>query len=133
MSEKILEIKQVDTWSPDGKKYSTYEGFKITTDKQEIILAIADGQGCCEQWGYFMSNDNFEDFVGADLLDIKIVDSCLNVERLKEICEGVTDVMFVNVETSKGLLQFTAYNSHNGYYGHDAIVSSTQLKYETIL
>ena len=26
--------------------------------------------------------------------------------------------MFINVETTKGLLQFAAYNEHNGYYGH---------------
>lgn len=27
--------------------------------------------------------------------------------------------MFINVETTKGLLQFVAYNEHNGYYGHE--------------
>ena len=28
--------------------------------------------------------------------------------------------MFVNINTSNGLLQFAAYNNHNGYYGHNA-------------
>ena len=27
--------------------------------------------------------------------------------------------MFINVETTNGLLQFVAYNEHNGYYGHE--------------
>ena len=35
--------------------------------------------------------------------------------------------MFVNVETDKGLLQFVAYNEHNGYYGHEACVISKHL------
>ncbi len=35
--------------------------------------------------------------------------------------------MFVNLETNVGLLQFVAYNSHNGYYGHDAVLVSKQL------
>lgn len=32
--------------------------------------------------------------------------------------------MFINVETTKGLLQFVAYNEHNGYYGHDVLLVS---------
>lgn len=35
--------------------------------------------------------------------------------------------MFINVETTRGLLQFAAYNEHNGYYGHDVLLVS---KYE---
>lgn len=34
------------------------------------------------------------------------------------------EAMFINFETSKGTLQFTLYNSHNGYYGHTAKVIS---------
>ena len=32
--------------------------------------------------------------------------------------------MFVNINTSNGALQFAAYNEHNGYYGHEAVVIS---------
>ena len=32
--------------------------------------------------------------------------------------------MFINVETTRGLLQFAAYNEHNGYYGHDVLLVS---------
>jgi len=32
--------------------------------------------------------------------------------------DKATSTMFINIDTSEGLLQFAAYNSHNGYYGH---------------
>ena len=73
-----------------------------------------------------MSEDDFADFIGAQLIDIKIVDTALNVTELKmedELKGGgldAGDTMFVNINTSEGLLQFVAYNSHNGYYGHTA-------------
>jgi hypothetical protein len=41
--------------------------------------------------------------------------------------------MFVNIDTSRGRLQFVAYNAHNGYYSHEATVSSKQLHYDTSL
>lgn len=124
--EKILKIEETNF---DGKC-----GFIITTDKQIVKLGIDDYQSCCENYGYFMSEDNLEDFIGAELLDIKITDTLLkpnNEIDVNDIYEG--DVMFVNIETNKGLLQFVAYNEHNGYYGHDACVISKQLNYDTVL
>ena len=124
--EKILKIEETNF---DGKC-----GFVITTDKQIVKLGIDDYQSCCENYGYFMSEDNLEDFIGSELLDIKITDTLLkpnNEIDVNDIYEG--DVMFVNIETSHGLLQFVAYNEHNGYYGHDACVVSKQLNYDTTL
>lgn len=124
--EKILKIEETNF---DGKC-----GFVVTTDKQIVKLGISDYQSCCENYGYFMSEDNLEDFIGAELLDIKITDTLLkpnNEIDVNNIYEG--DVMFVNIETNKGLLQFVAYNEHNGYYGHDACVISKQLNYDTVL
>ena len=56
-------------------------------------------------------------------------DTALNVEKYNEECEFLDagDCMFVNVNTTEGLIQFTAYNCHNGYYGHDAVLISKQL------
>lgn len=128
MMEKILsiEIHNVDD----------YEGYKIVTTKQEILLLIEYGQCCCENYGYFITEDNLKDFCGSELLDIKIVDTELKVNSLKEREINISyggDVMFVNIETSKGLLQFVAYNEHNGYYGHNAKVISKKLNYEVTL
>lgn len=117
--ETILKIEET---SFDGK-----DGFIITTDEQSIKLGIDNGQSCCENWGYFMSEDDTSDFIGSKLIDIKITDELLKPNDnfdVNDIYEG--GVMFVNLETDKGLLQFVAYNEHNGYYGHEACVISKQ-------
>ncbi len=59
------------------------------------------------------------------------MDNALNntkIEELESLESG--GAMFVHLETSEGLLQFVAYNSHNGYYGHDAVLVSKQLNHE---
>jgi hypothetical protein len=61
------------------------------------------------------------------LIGISITDLVLNNNEIFELehlqCGGA---MFVNLETSEGILQFVAYNSHNGGYGHDAVLISKQ-------
>lgn len=104
-------------------------GYLIKTNKRTIKFLIDDEQDCCESWGYFTSEDNLSEFIGTELLSIKVVDDALNItellldEHTKEVAgddDRSTSTMFVNVNTSNGLLQFTAYNNHNGYYGHYA-------------
>lgn len=120
--EKILKIQEIN---------GEWGGYEIVTDKQNVTLLIDNDQSCCEDWGWFWSNDNPQDFIGAELLGISITDTALRSEKVVDVHEG--DTMFVNIETSNGLLQFVAYNAHNGYYGHIAKVSSTQLNYSTCL
>lgn len=125
--EKILEIMEVE--NVDG-----CSGFAVRTTEQVIHLLIANQQQCCETWGYFWTNDNTYDFIGSDLLSVSVVDDCLNVQKLNDVSDGIQYegvTMFVNLETSKGTLQFTAYNEHNGYYSHEAKVISKQLNHES--
>lgn len=118
--ETILKIEEVT--------FEDKDGFIITTTEQEIKLGINNRQQCFEDWGYFMSEDNLTDFIGAKLLDIKITDTLLKpIKGFNEDDMYNGGVMFVNVETSDGLLQFIAYNEHNGYYGHSACVISKQV------
>jgi hypothetical protein len=122
--EKILKIQET---SFDGK-----DGFVITTDQQEIKLGIDNGQCCCEEWGYFMSEDDLSEFIGSNLISVQVVSTALKKwDVIENIYDG--DVMFVNIQTSNGLLQFVAYNEHNGYYGHEACVISKQVKKEYYL
>lgn len=118
--ETILKIEETTF---DGK-----DGFVITTSDQLIKLGIDNEQVCCETWGYFMSEDNTNDFIGAKIISIKITDTLLKTSSKFDL-EGMYEggVMFVNVETNKGLLQFVAYNEHDGCYGHKACVVSKQL------
>lgn len=125
-------IKEIKEYCDKDK-----EGFVIVTDKQKIKILIDSYQSCCEQWGYITSEDDFEDYIGSELLEISLTDDALQSTILKLAADGVsseyTDCMFINVNTSKGLLQFTLYNSHNGYYSHRATIRSTQLTADTHL
>lgn len=130
MAEQIISIEDT-SFRLDSKSYGSYDGFVIKTTEQEIKLGIGNGQSCCENWGYFITNDEPDTFIGADVLGVDIVNTCLEKEKAPKMYEG--DAMFVNIETTKGTLQFTAYNEHNGYYGHAAVVVSTQLNHSTYL
>ena len=134
--EKILSIVETSFTKEDNDaSWSTeYDGFMITTEVQVIKMGISNSQHCCENWGYLMSEDDVTSFVGADLISISVVDKGLN-KKCIEVGERIEDgcVMFINIETSNGLLQFVAYNSHNGYYGHSAFVKSSMLKHEETL
>ena len=122
-------IKSIEYFQPFEGEYKGMEGYKIVTDKQEILILINNSQQCCEEWGYeacsekgiLETQDDLDDYIGAEILDIEIVDT------EKDIYKRLTDRVyrfyssnaeFVNVKTSKGKLQFAVYNAHNGYYGH---------------
>jgi hypothetical protein len=110
-----------------GHHEDDYEGYLVTTNKRTIKFLILAEQDCCEDWGYFMSEDNFEDFYGSQIFSVEVVDDALkstelhlnHIEEQHDDDRG-TQTMFVNFNTSEGLLQFVAYNNHNGYYGHTA-------------
>ena len=133
--EKIIEIKDYE-----GKDdYSHVAGFEVVTDKQSIKLYIDSESSCCEKWGYFWCNDNPQDFIGAELRSVSLTDTAQNEAQMKANDLNPNDkwfeggVMFVNLETDMGTLQFVAYNEHNGYYGHDAKVQCTQLTHAETL
>lgn len=122
--------------------YHKEAGFQVRTNEQLITLAIEDESSCCEQWGYFLSEDDIAKFVGSDLLGVSITDMNLTshsfipgdgVDDKNAIHLDEGDTLFVNIETTEGKLQFAAYNAHNGYYGHKARVSSLQLEHQVVL
>jgi len=131
--EKILRIEETNFKTKKGS-CGGYDGYQIITDQQTIQIGISDSQVCCESFGCIITNDETKEFIGAELLGISITDTALNNKKIEEIeYLDCGDAMFVNLETSEGLLQFVAYNSHNGYYGHDAVLISKQLNYEEFL
>jgi hypothetical protein len=123
--EKILSIVETSFERQEGSWSDSYDGYIITTDKQVVRMGITNGQSCCESWGYLMSEDDVQSFVGSDLHSIQVVDEALNKKSIEDIEGSGTYLMFINIETSNGLLQFVAYNSHNGCYGHTAFVESS--------
>lgn len=125
--EKILRIEDT-TFKQNKDEWSEYDGWQIITDQQTIKFGISNSQSCCESWGHLITNDTIEEFINSELISIAVVDEALEKKEIKEI-EYLDSgaAMFVNFETSAGTLQFVAYNSHNGYYGHSAVLISKQL------
>lgn len=125
--EKILRIEETN-FKTKERNCGGYYGYQIMTDQQTIQIGISYGQSCCENFGCIITNDDTKEFINSELLSISITDAALNNKKIEELeyldCRGA---MFVNLETSEGLLQFVAYNSHNGYYGHEAVLVSKQL------
>ena len=127
--ETIVEIKDYEA----TENHTSFVGFEVVTTAQSIKLFIDNDSSCCERWGYFWCNDTTADFIGAELRGVTITDTALNEAQMKannvapanKYFEG--GVMFVNLETDRGTLQFVAYNEHNGYYGHYAQVQCSQL------
>lgn len=111
-----FSIETKNTWH----SLDTYDGYVITTDVGDIKVGVDNNSCCCENWGYLSSLDNPDDFVGAEVIAVKVVDEALKIYEDFSIYEG--GVMFVNIETNKGVFQLVVYNEHNGYYSHDAVV-----------
>lgn len=129
--EKITAIEELCT--------RDFDGFVIKTTAQNITLSISNGQNCCENWGYFLSEEDPRFFIGATLLGVKLTDDSLNPAAFNKSGVDPTSkyfsggLMFVDIETDRGVLQFVAYNEHNGYYGHEASVKSVQLSHSECL
>lgn len=120
VKETITSIKEVYEVTIEDQ-YGSYEGWEIQTTLRNIKIYVNDQQSCCETFGSIVSEDNVESFIGSDLSKVEVVDVACSVKMLEDIGSlDAGDTMFVNFTTSKGLLQFAVYNSHNGYYGHDA-------------
>jgi hypothetical protein len=133
--EKITEIKDYEA-EDNG---FTVVGFEVLTEKQSIKLYIDNDTACCEHWGHFWCNENPQDFIGAELRNVALTDTALNQAIMQANQLNPDDkwfeggVMFVNLETDQGTLQFVAYNEHNGYYGHEAKVQCAQLDHTEML
>lgn len=136
MKETIVRIEEA-SWSKPDNRWCGYDGFTIITDQQTIKVGIANGSSCCENWGHLASQDDLSGFAGAELLNIKITDTALRTYTQEELPTqgeyGDGGTMFVDFETSKGVFQIVAYNDHNGYYGHEAVVISRDLNHEEYL
>lgn len=119
-------------------KFDNYSklGYHIYTDAQVISAQISNSGSCCESWGFLTTEDNIQEFIGADLLSIELIDMDYKNHPLTKDDEYSIDecsFCFIDFNTSKGKLQFAIYNSHNGYYGHSVEIKSNQLNHSTTL
>lgn len=133
--EIIVSIRYYE--GKDGD--SNVAGFEVVTTQQTIRLLIDNDSSCCETWGIFWCNDEPAGFVGAKLRGVSLADAALNEAQMKVNDLDPSDerfdggVMFVNIDTDRGVLQFVAYNQRNGYVGHKATIHSRQLTHAEVL
>lgn len=139
MIERIKNIEEVYDVSSESLEclksieYSgMFDGFKITTSKNIWYILISNAPQCCENFGYVSKPDDYKDFIGANVYSISST-----VRTIKDNIESIqlsssseySNCLFITFYTDKGDLQFTAYNEHDGYYGHNVvIVKDTYLK-----
>ena len=125
--ETILEIEEFFGEKLEKSEYnwSTFDGFRIKTSEKELVLAISDGASCCENFGTISTEDDFEEFIGAEIRNILITEGNLTSELMENLSKEYVssdETEFITLETTKGTLQFAVYNSHNGYYGHSVYI-----------
>jgi len=135
MAEKIISISE-ETFSTSVHGYrQSYDGYIIKTDEKEIKFGVDNSQCCCESWGYICSDDNFDDYVGSEFIGVNITDTDFNTVMVDDIGSlDCGDCIFMTLNTSKGSVQFAVYNSHNGYYGHTALlIVDNEIKFEAIV
>ena len=126
--EKIVEITECDFNFDDDCKYPCYTGVIIKTNKQDIKIGIDNQDHCYETWGFISSEDEYTNFINSEILNIYLTDTELKSYLFAEGCfDYGGGMIFFNIDTTKGTLQFVAYNGHNGYYGHDVQIESKQL------
>ena len=104
---------------------SPMDGYKVKTDQHEIYALIDNAQSCCENWGYFASEDTFDEFIGAELQEVNLTDVALNKQKVEksDYYDDGGGIQFVDFVTDKGTFQLAVYNAHNGYYGHGILIA----------
>lgn len=133
MSEKILSIEELQNYrlpwqAGDLTFHSEMDGWRVTTDAQDILFLIDNSQDCGDAWGYACSDDNPSDFIGAILLEVRLTDEARRTPFMAKIDSGSAEfryggaAQFVDFITDRGLLQFAVYNEHNGNYSHSVYI-----------
>lgn len=104
--------------------YASMDGYKIETDKHIFYVLIDNMQSCCENWGYFSSEDDLNLFIDSNLIEVNLTDTALNKKKFEEhqVSTYCDAIQFVDFVTSNGVFQIAVYNDHNGYYGHGILI-----------
>jgi hypothetical protein len=77
-----------------------------------MLSIFDDGRSCCEE-RYLHTDDDLSVFIGAELLDLGLLDGPTVQDEYGEPHE----MQFLIVSTSLGIFTAETHNIHNGYYG----------------
>lgn len=109
---KITEINHLN----DPNHWLGYE-IRMDNPEKDIIIKISNQQICCENFGVLCRTQNINEYVGANYENIIIENSR----------ESYSEIVTAKIHTSKGIIEITLYNDHNGYYPHDYSVQSEKM------
>ena len=94
-------------------------------DINNVFVGYDEEQSCCEDAGYFISEDPNEPFdyegnsdLSDDLEDYVFDSNYIDYVISPHLDEGGAQVAFKIIADSKPDLYIHLYNSHNGYYSH---------------
>ena len=83
----------------------------LTFSDGSTLTFFDDGQSCYES-RYMKVDDDLSTFIGASFVCAEIKDAPnMRTEY------GEHEVQFLEIITSRGVLNISAHNEHNGYYG----------------
>ena len=121
---KIVHIDPDAEWAENNSGRATiathYTGVDITLDDgRHVKFGISNGQHCCESWDYLHPADNYSEYIVAEYLGLREIDTWPEFSRDRYCDES--GFQAIEVMTSKGPLQFVVYNNHNGFYSHAVI------------
>lgn len=109
-------------------------------ERAELLSKSWDTEVEDANQGYLTSEDDPSKFIGAELRQIVRTDQNRTATVIHQdydwdrkdgdddIVLDSGDAIFIDLETDQGVFQFVAYNSHNGYYGHEVTIRSRQLE-----
>ena len=115
MNKIIKEIKlDLDANGGDGELYMKF-------NDDTTLRIFDDGHSYCES-RYLHTDDDLQYFVGSKFTDIQF-------EPTDDVPDeyGEHEKAFLRITTDKGVFTLETHNEHNGYYGHEACIVSTQL------
>lgn len=126
----IEKTKKVGNYkdTENREKFGIYDGYRVDTNDDSYYILIDNSQHCCEDWGYMQSEDDISQFIGSEILEVRLTNSALKTIELKlksENLQNIRDksIQFVDFITTNGVLQFVVYNEQNGYYSHEIIIA----------
>jgi len=114
ISTTIISIETIDGPFPRGLGYA----FRMSDSSKNIICTIDNGTQCCEVFGVHTASV-MDDFIGAEFLSMELGEETRDYETMS------VDVF---ISTSRGKINLTFYNEHNGYYTHTVSIQSELIK-----
>lgn len=106
----------------DIKKFMAFYGKtikRITCGGSDVVVYLENGTiafvsdepDCCANH-YMRTDEKLEEYFGAKLLGAVVKTKVKHEDRGDDVLE----TMFFEIKTSKGAIDFSSHNSHNGYY-----------------